>query len=135
VVKGSAKLGEGGSAEKHGQWALFRRRYLVIALHGLKSPLKSLPHVAAWTPGSRAILSFARHHSEFLLFSVHKLCFARFFQAPFYTTVACSSLALLQHYNMAEQTPESVIARVPSDERHFLVFIASHEERGRPWCR
>ncbi|ORY75960.1 hypothetical protein BCR35DRAFT_306015 [Leucosporidium creatinivorum] len=36
---------------------------------------------------------------------------------------------------MTEQTPESVLAGVPADERHFLIFIASHEERGRPWCR
>ncbi|SCV71556.1 BQ2448_3144 [Microbotryum intermedium] len=34
------------------------------------------------------------------------------------------------------QDAASVLASLPRDsERHMLVFLASHEERGRPWCR
>ncbi|SCZ89157.1 BZ3500_MvSof-1268-A1-R1_Chr1-1g00995 [Microbotryum saponariae] len=34
------------------------------------------------------------------------------------------------------QDAASVLASLPLDsKRHMLVFLASHEERGRPWCR
>ncbi|KAK4701075.1 hypothetical protein P7C70_g5163, partial [Phenoliferia sp. Uapishka_3] len=41
-------------------------------------------------------------------------------------------------FGSPKQTPASVLASLslPTSSRpHFLIFMASYEERGRPWCR
>lgn len=131
MVKRSEVLGEGRIGRL---WRWVALCISLLHLHGF-SAIDPAAHCSSVTFADRPLkaTSSGSRHRRVLALTTPLLARFFFHRPP----LSDQATHFQSHYSpttMSEQTPEKVLAAVPS-ERHFLIFIASHEERGRPWCR
>lgn len=107
------------------------------AAHHLMEPMSTVP-----TRTSRVMTSSFMRFSS-CPFAISRLDYAR--DRPF-TPLSPSYLHLrhpLTHkppimplvFGSPVQTPLDILSALPKTSTHYLILVASHEERGRPWCR